>query len=504
MEEAQLDSELGDDRSLQTAESLRVLREEAGQVLDEHRQRVGEVEARLNEQLELIAEELAREQSTESQSLAEKEAEVEEVLDQLAMQSLEFEALLAERDVELEQVLELGEEESQQREVLEQELVAVRQTLEDLQDLRSQESTDGDEARAELTEIEQQRKKLEEQFSTLQEEQATQQTELEEACQALEVSQQQAAELREQQQDSEQNCEHNSEQLEQTQRKFDLALADVHKLKRENAELHEELLSRPEANDQESPELVSLRVERDALAERVSELENAPAPVASADEQQELEDLQRRFELAVDDVRQFKQENADLRERLEAAPASTIANSNAEPLDWQAQKALLMAALDAEDLGATSDEIDEPRREERATLEGTISITDRVVAEKDTMLAEWEAKVADLQSQLKARPEGQDVDALRDQIVAEILGDNEAVQTEVARLHQQQEQLDGKLRKAELEISVQRATLAREQMSLEEKLAKLPAEDTEGEEASTGKPRRRWLSALGLKDDGEN
>ena len=497
MEESQLDIEVGDDRSLQTAESLRVLREEAGQALDEHRQRVGEVESRLNEQLELIAEELAREQSTDSQSLAEKEAEVEEVLDQLAMQSLEFEALLAERDVELEQVLELGEEEFQQREVLEQELAAVQQTLEDL---RSQESTDGDETRAELTAMEQQRKQLDEQYSTLQEEHATQQTELDEACQAMEASRQHAAELREQQQDSQQN----SEQLEQTQRKFDLALADVHKLKRENAELHEELLSRPEANDQESPELVSLRVERDALAERISELENAPAPLTSADEQQELEDLQRRFELAVDDVRQFKQENTDLRERLEATPAATTASAKDEPLDWQAQKALLMAVLEAEDQDAAFDEIDEPRREERATLEGTISITDRVVAEKDAMLAKWEAEVADLQSQLKARPEGQDVDALRDKIAAEILGDDEAVQTEVARLHQQQEQLDGKLRKAELEISVQRATLAREQMALEEKLAKLPAEDSEGEESSPGKPRRRWLAALGLKDDGES
>ena len=66
--------------------------------------------------------------------------------------------------------------------------------------------------------------------------------------------------------------------LEDLQHKFDLALADVQKLKHENGDLREELASRPEANDQESPELVAIRTERDALAARVEELEQAPPP----------------------------------------------------------------------------------------------------------------------------------------------------------------------------------------------------------------------------------
>ncbi len=530
MEEPQSDSDWGDDRSLKTAESLRALRQQADQTLDDHRQRVSEIEVRLNEQLELIAAELASERLADEQTLAasakqtalleqlrqtlaEKEAEVEEVLEQFTAQTLEFETQLAERDEELEQVLDLSEEESQQRESLEQKLVVTRQALEDLQ---AQDDANSDQASDKLTKVESQLHQLDEQFRSLQEqheslqtEHDTQQTELDEAQRSSQSAQQQnvkvvatlheaeqrIVELSQLQQDHEQN----EQQLEQTQRKFELALADVHKLKRENAELHEELLSRPAADDQESPELVSLRVERDALAERISELENAPTPAEPADGQQELEDLQRRFELAVDDVRQLKQKNSDLDQKLEAASKTTptVTSSNDEPLDWQAQKAKLMATLDAEDQG----HVDETRREEQATIEGTISITDRVVAEKDALLTEREAQIANLQTQLESRPAGQDLDELREQISAEILGDEEAVQAECAKLQQQQEQLDSKLREAELEISVQRATLARERAALEEKIAELPTEDSESEKSSTGKPRRRWLSALGIKEE---
>jgi len=432
-----MDPDWGKDRSLKTAESLRAFRDQAAQTLDVHNQRVRDIETRLNEQLELIAEELRQERLADQkgladsdaqsrmlaelqQALAEKGAEVEEAFERLSAQSQEFETQLAERDRELEELLDLGEAENQQRETLLQE------------------------------------------------------------------------------------HQENKQQLEQTCRKFELALADVHKLKLENAELREELLSRPEADNQESPELVSLRVERDALAERITELENAPAPIATDDQQQALEDLQRRFEMAVDDVRQLKQENADLQQQLEAAQQTKAAVANSrvgsqddEPMDWQAQRARLMAALDAEDQGG----VDELRRQEHATITGTISITDRVVAEKDTLLANLESEVAAMQRQLESGPEEQDFEELRKQIAAEILGDDQAVQTECAKLQQQQKELESKLREAELEISVQRATLAREQAALEQKLSELPADSCEAEAPSSGKPRRRWLSALGIQEE---
>lgn len=520
MEELQSEPHEGEDRSVETAESLRALRERAGQTLGDHRQRVSEIEVRLNEQLEQLAAELTRERVADQQTLAaaaeqsqtleelrktlaEKEAEVVEVLEQLSAQSAAFEAQIVERDDELAQLLELSDEESQQRDALEQELSVARQSLENL---RTDECGECQRIRDELAAVADKLQQFDQQIRDLQAQLEAKQTELDQANLAAagvaEQNQQVTAQLAAAEAQIEEltAAEQADDQLEQTRRKFELALADVHKLKRENAELHEELASRPEANDQESPELVSLRSERDALVEKVAELENAPESSVDGDSQHELEDLQRRFELAVDDVRQLKQENAELRQKLESSPGSPVTPAGDEPQDWQAQKARLMATLDAEDQGM----IDEPRREERAKIEGAISITDRVVAEKDAIIAERDAEIAELKSQLQSRPEGQDREALREEIAAEILNDDDAVKAEVDKLQQKQASLDAKLREAELDISLRRATLAREQAALEEKLALLPELEAIDEGSAPDKPKRRWLSALGLKDEEES
>ncbi|MEM8947270.1 MAG: hypothetical protein AAGD11_19005 [Planctomycetota bacterium] len=518
MDETQSSPIEGDDRSLQTAESLRALREQAGQTLGEHRERVGQIEQRVNSQLESLADELQRAREADEATLAqseqqtaaitelrktlgEKEAEVSASLEQLAEQQLAFEQQLVERDEELEQLLELNDQETQQRETLERELAIARAATDDDQ---QQECSECQRMHGELAATENQLDQSRQQLAALQSEHETALANLTAAQESVDVLQSDGEQVRVQLSDAERHIaelsklEHADEQLEQTRRKFELALADVHKLKRENAELREELQSRPEADDQESPELVSLRSERDALAERVAELESAPAPAADSESQQELQDLQRRFELAVDDVRQLKQDNTELRQQLEAASDTPAARPSDDSQDWQAQKARLMAALDAEDQGM----IDQHRVEERATIEGTISITDRIVAEKDALLAKRDAEIGEINAQLEGRPAGTDMQELRDQITAEVLGDDQAVQAECERLKHQQELLDTKLREAELEISLERAKLAREQASLEEKLALLPEMMAE-EDSTPDKPRRRWLSALGLRDDDE-
>ncbi len=490
---------MGDDRSLEIAESLRALRDQADQTHNAHCQSVEQLELQISEQLEKIADELAAEQQSGQQArkestgqqktlqklqvaISEKEAEAEQLLDRIVEQTLDFEKQIEERDQELAELLDLAEEENQQRETLEKELQQTHAALEQADALECAECVAGQNA---LSSAELQIGDLSKQTESLRKQQRTLEEELDSARKNLEEVQQQG--------------DQNEEQLEQTRRKFELALADVHKLKRENAELHEELLSRPEANDQESPELISLRSERDALAARIEELETASVQAVTTDGQQELDDLQRRFEMAVDDVRQLKQENADLRQKLETAQQGVTSLPAEEPQDWQSQKARLLASLEAEDQNGMA----EGRREERATIEGTISITDSVVAEKDQRAAHQERELQELRDQLVERPAAENLEELRQQITDEILGDDEAIQVEQARLQAQQQLLDDKLREAELEISVQRATLARDRATLEEKLANLPVPSVDEDEHadSTGKPRRRWLKALGIKDE---
>jgi chromosome segregation ATPase len=280
------------------------------------------------------------------------------------------------------------------------------------------------------------------------------------------------------------------EAITQVERKFELALADAQKLKRDNAELQEELARRPEKSETESPELVSLRVERDALASRVAELEATPAPAVDADTEQQLADLRRRFELAVDDLRHLKQENAQLQEKVvQAGSAGTTSSHKHVAMDWQSQKARLLAALDAEDV----EEDNAERRQERTTIEGTISITDGVVAEKDREIADLKAQLADQVFSV--------VETSTPEILA--VNNDELVQAERAKLEALQKELHDKLRTAELEMSVQRATLARREAELQQKLQAAQQAQTDSPVGPDGKPKRRWLSALGLRDEDE-
>jgi chromosome segregation ATPase len=280
---------------------------------------------------------------------------------------------------------------------------------------------------------------------------------------------------------------------EDLQQKFDLALVDVQKLKVENGKLREELAIRPEAGDQGLPELVALRTERDELATRVAELEAASSESAGAGSEQEFEDLQRRFEMAVDDVRELKRENAKLRDQLAGAKSKTSdAGSPSGALDWAAQKARLLASLAEEE---TDGPADPTRRKERLSIEETIETTERVVAEKEREIAELRAQGASGAGPSPAETQ---------QKIEEILDADDVVARERKRLAELQAQWEDKVRTAELEFSLERAKLAREQAALKEKLFELQKFDVPASgEGGDAKPRRRWRSALGLGDDGD-
>ncbi len=280
------------------------------------------------------------------------------------------------------------------------------------------------------------------------------------------------------------------EELEQAQRKFELALVDAQKLKRENAELQEELTRRPEKSEAESPELVSLRVERDALASRVAELEATPTQVVDPDAERRMEDLQRRFEMAVEDVRHLKQENAQLHEKLAKAPqAANHSASTSGAMDWQSQKARLLATLESEDEEVLSHE----RREERMSIEETISTTDRVIADKEREIADLRAQLVD-QSFAAVAP----VD-----VSNEVIDKDELIAAERAKLAALQKEWHDKLRTAEMEMSIQRAALARKESDIEHKLQAALQAAADAPNTPDGKPRRKWLSALGLQADDE-
>ncbi len=528
MEEPQHLTTTGRDRSAQTAETLRTLREQADQTLASHRRRLTNIESELNLHVQQIAEELARDrvaddiEITASQELQEELQHRQETLSQVEeelaglrrqltegdTQRAEHTLQFAEQTAEFERLTQQCQEDQGERAQLVQELEQLQEALTQVKgeadllhaQIASLSSEHGvqlaeraenlEQSQRQIQETEVERERLANALEQLEDHHRQTQSALEVA----EANNKKAAVLL---RDAEQKIselssnEEAEEQLQQMRRKFELALADVHKFKRENSELHEELLRRPETDEQESPELVNLRSERDALAARVVELESAPPEESNSNVQQEMADLQRRFEMAVEDVRALKQENADLNEQIKEAQVTKPEVPEGEGLDWKSQKARLLAALDAEDRGILAPE----RGKERTTIQETISITERVVAKKDQELAH-------LQQLLEAKPAEEPQPATRQAAHEEAFDQDEVIQAERARLEQVRQELQGKLREAELDLSVQRATLARKQAALETKLARIQKENAEEEEAeSSGKPRRRWLAALGLKDE---
>ncbi len=195
--------------------------------------------------------------------------------------------------------------------------------------------------------------------------------------------------------------------------------------------------------------------------------------------------------MAVEEVRELKRTNADLETKLKSR-GSSVAPASGGAMDWEAQKQRLLASLEADD------DPDEEAVAERTSIEATIRITDQIVTQKDRELA-------DLRQRLDQSAGGMAAAAQRSSDTADILDSDEIICQEREKLIQMQAEWREKIGKAEIDLSVQRAKLARERIELDEKLRQLHSEQenhpSNESRAEADKPTRgRWLARLGLKD----
>lgn len=284
-------------------------------------------------------------------------------------------------------------------------------------------------------------------------------------------------------------------QLDESRQKFELALEDVQRLRGKVTDLEQELARRPETEKADSAELVALRAERDVLAARVEQLEQAPAGRVDADTEQELTDLRRRFELAVEDVRELKSKNVKLETQLAESKRQSSHKPDGDGMDWESQKRRLLASLEGG--GDGEEEVD---AKERATIESTIEMTDAVISEKDQLIAA-------LQAQLESSGEHKlaAAQAEREAEVEKLLDSDDVIAEHRRKIAQHEQEMEAKLRAAELELSVERAKIARQRAELEELRVELESQrHTQGHhdsQANPGAPKRRWLSKLGLSGE---
>jgi hypothetical protein len=287
-------------------------------------------------------------------------------------------------------------------------------------------------------------------------------------------------------------------EVESLQGRSQALQSELATLQEECRRLRQEGTSRAAAGAADEEAVRGLRAERDALVKRLAEAEDRLAKAPPASDKNGLDDLHRLHEMALDDLRELKARNEELAEQLAkvrsgGARAEAPAGSS---MDWESQKRRMLAALESD-----FDEEDEQEAADRLKVEEAIRVTEEVVATRDREIGELKQLLSNQSASLGSMAVGAAA-------LGEVLGNDEIIQQERARLRQLQSEWEEKLRQAEIDLSVERAKIARERAQIDEKLRLLEAQQAQlaelgptGSQSKPAKPaRNRWLSRLGLKE----
>jgi chromosome segregation ATPase len=255
-------------------------------------------------------------------------------------------------------------------------------------------------------------------------------------------------------------------------------------------------------------ELAQLRDEKTRLEGWLREAESKAAQGLDPAAAQELDDLKQRLEMAMQDCRDLKNKNAELAQQLNAARAGGGASAATSDggMDWESQKRRMLAQLEAD-----FDENNEEQQQQKLTIEEAIQKTEKVVAGKEQELAAKDQEIEELRRLLENQASSIGEVAVGASAIAGVLDNDELVRQERESLKKLQDSLREQLRQAEIELSMERAKIARQRAEMEEKIQAFEADrakyavSAEGQKqaADTGKKasRGRWLARLGLRDD---
>jgi len=192
----------------------------------------------------------------------------------------------------------------------------------------------------------------------------------------------------------------------------------------------------------------------------------------------------------------LKAQNAELQQQLDESQSAAArrAGPAQATLDWETQKQQILATLESE-----FDVDDDERRKEAAQIENVVRNTDRLLADKDR-------EINDLKRLLEEQSDKLGSVAVGAAALGETLDADAIICEQREHLKELQEEWREKLRQAEIDISLERAKIAREKAAIEEKLRILEQQradkQSKPENAENGgQPvRGRWLARLGLTD----
>jgi hypothetical protein len=227
-----------------------------------------------------------------------------------------------------------------------------------------------------------------------------------------------------------------------------------------------------------------LEEERDALRKQLESRAESAVPAESDDQLlDQLYDLQEELRQSQLEVDRLKNTSTS---RSSSAPA-------VEGGDWEAQKRAFLAQLESEEAA------DEDRASELMSIREVIAVTDKALASKD-------AEISELQQLLAQQSENLGGVAVGAAAIEEILNHDELIQQERESLESMKTEWREKLGKAEIEISIERAKIAREKKELEAEIEKLQEErkqiieEVSSSENADPAQKNRWFARLGLEN----
>lgn len=168
---------------------------------------------------------------------------------------------------------------------------------------------------------------------------------------------------------------------------------------------------------------------------------------------------------------------------------------NHDTISWEDRKQALLHMLEQQD------------QEELDSAEKILEMK-QILEETSVQIQIREKEIADLRSLLEQQSIAANGLAVGAAAIANLVDADEIIAEERQRLKEMQAQWEQKQRQGEIEMSLERAKLARERLEIQEKLQQLEAErdsiQRAAEHSSQAAPaphKGRWWNRLGLKDD---
>lgn len=241
--------------------------------------------------------------------------------------------------------------------------------------------------------------------------------------------------------------------------------------------------------------LKPLTAELQAARHRMAALESNA--VNELDRNSPLAELEARLEAAELEIQDLLEQNSDLASQLAKQQVSSSGHTPHvnfdQSLSWEERKKLILRQLENESADSPNEDGSDVASQNRMEIQQILNTTQSEIEKRDRQIAE-------LQSIIEQQSDTRQGVAIGAAAFAQAFDNDELIQLERQKLKEIQCEWEEKLRQAEIDLSMERAKLARERSQLEADLSAKPEVQPTGEYLVQPQ-KRKWLEHLGLKDD---